>query len=373
MIIGIDISQIVYQTGVSRYTKDLVRNLLLADKDNEYKLYAGVFRQLPLILSFLRQLKNEGTKFKSFIYPISPKLADKFWNQWRLLEIENLIGHIDVWHSSNWTQPRTKAKKITTIHDLTPVLFPNYHDQLVVENFKRNLQLIEKNIDMVAVDSRATKDDLENNSSINRQKITVIYPSVNSIFCQKSKESIDNVKKKYKLEKPYILSVGTKEPRKNIKRLIEAFVSLGRSDIELVLVGKHGWGEKIVEMGNQIRELGFVDDEDLSILYSGAEAFVYPSLYEGFGFPVLEAMACGCSVITSNISSLPEVAGEAALLVYPKETKEIANAINTLLNDDKLRQKLVKNGLEQAKKFSWEKTAKEMLKIYQSLIKNPGD
>ncbi|PIP52869.1 hypothetical protein COX08_04140 [Candidatus Beckwithbacteria bacterium CG23_combo_of_CG06-09_8_20_14_all_34_8] len=367
MIIGIDISQIVYQTGVSRYTKDLVRNLLLADKENEYKLYAGVIRQLPQILNFLKQLKNDGAKFKSFIYPISPKLADKFWNQWRLLEIENLIGHIDVWHSSNWTQPPTKAKKITTIHDLTPVLFPNYHDQLVVENFKRNLQLIEKNIDMVTVDSRATKDDLVNNINIDRQKITVIYPGVDPIFCQKSKEGIDNVKKKYKLEKPYILSVGTKEPRKNIKRLIEAFVSLGRSDIELVLVGKRGWGEE-VEVGKaKVKELGFVEDKDLPALYSGAILFAYPSLYEGFGFPVLEAMACGCPVITSNISSLPEVVGQTALLVYPKETKEIANAINTLLNDDKLRQKLVKNGLEQAKKFSWEKTANQMIKTYQDI------
>ena len=178
---------------------------------------------------------------------------------------------------------------------------------------------------------------------------------------------VKTYKKKYKLEKPYILSVGTKEPRKNIKRLIEAFVSLGRSDIELVLVGKRGWGEE-VEVGKaKVKELGFVEDKDLPALYSGAILFAYPSLYEGFGFPVLEAMACGCPVITSNISSLPEVVGQTALLVYPKETKEIANAINTLLNDDKLRQKLVKNGLEQAKKFSWEKTANQMIKTYQDI------
>lgn len=365
MIIGIDISQIVYQTGVSRYTKDLVRSLLNFDKENTYKLYAGVLKQLPAINDFLNQLHNEGYNFKSYVYPIPPKLADKFWNHWRFFKIEKLVGKIDVWHSSNWVQPKTDAFKVTTIHDLTPILYPDYHDPLVISNFKRNLDLIEKYTDIVVVDSRATKQDLLTNSCISAQKIEVVYPGVDLRFAQVSSEQKNQMLQKYKLDNSYILSVGTREPRKNCRRLIEAFNSLDNKKTDLVLVGKYGWGKQEENRDKQIKELGFVHDNELISLYGAAKIFVYPSLYEGFGFPVLEAMACGCPVITSNISSLPEVVGDAALLVYPKDGKEIAKAMNALLADEKLRQNLVKKGLEQVKKFNWEKTAKEMIQIYQ--------
>lgn len=367
MIIGIDVSQIVYNTGVSRYTRELVRHLLQIDTENVYKLYAGALRQTLEIQTYFKDLRSSGLCFSEYLFPIPPKIADKFWNDWRFIDIESVIGPIDLFHSSNWTQPRTKAKKVTTVHDLTPALYPNYHDSLVIQNFKKNIQLIESQADLVFVDSKATEEDLVEHSSIPRQKIEVVYPGLNAKFRASSYEEITRVKQKYHLQKPYILTVGTKEPRKNIQRLIEAFESLNNGEINLVLVGKHGWGKDDMKVGDKklnIIELGFVADEELPALYSGAMLFAYPSLYEGFGFPVLEAMACGCPVITSNISSLPEIAGNAALLVYPKDVKEIAHALHTLISNRNLQRDLTKKGLIQAKKFSWEEAAKQTLKIY---------
>jgi len=371
MIIGIDISQIVYKTGVSRYTRELVKNLLKIDKDNQYKLYAGVLKQFPAVLNFIKELKAEGYKFQSYIYPIPPKFAEKYWNRWRVMDIERLIGKVDVFHCSDWTQPRCRGKKIATVHDLTPILFAKYHEAYLIDCFKQNLKLIEKEVDQVITVSKATEEDLVNNSIITRDKVEVIYSGVDKKFAPASETECNRVKTKYKLDKPYILSVGTKEPRKNIGRLIEAFQSLANQDIDLVLAGKYGWGENHMsnlksQMSN-IKEIGFVGDKDLPAFYSGAQVFAYPSLYEGFGMPILEAMACGCPVITSNISSLPEVAGDAALLVYPKDEKEIAKAMMALVDDEKLRNKLIKRGYEQVKKFSWQKTAEKTLELYHKI------
>jgi glycosyltransferase involved in cell wall biosynthesis len=168
------------------------------------------------------------------------------------------------------------------------------------------------------------------------------------------------VKKKYHLPAKYVLSLGTQEPRKNLKRLIEACADL---PYPLVLTGKHGWGDK-VEKPEHVMSLGYVDEVDLPGLYSGASVFCFPSLYEGFGFPVLEAMACGTPVVTSNISSLPEVGGEAAILIDPERVESIRQGI---LQADKERVTRIKAGLLQAQKFSWEKTAQQVLEVYEQV------
>jgi glycosyltransferase involved in cell wall biosynthesis len=163
--------------------------------------------------------------------------------------------------------------------------------------------------------------------------------------------------------------VATLEPRKNLKRIIEAFNLLKEKDLKLVIVGKSGWGQEINKLNlNEKANIiftGFADREDLSSLYSGAKCFVFPSLYEGFGLPILEAMKCGCPVVTSNLSSMPEVAGEAGILIDPLDTKKIAGGINQVISDKATTESLRKKGFEQVKKFSWEKTAEQTLKIYQ--------
>jgi len=213
---------------------------------------------------------------------------------------------------------------------------------------------------------------------LNRQSIKTIYLAAAKEFKQvKDKGKIESIKRKYAIKGEYVLSVGTQEPRKNIKRLIEAFIKLNHAKVSLVLVGKYGWGPTSSglpagEAGPKIITTGFVDDKDLAALYSGAEVFIYPSLYEGFGLPVLEAMQSGCPVITSNRSSTAEIAGQAGLLINPEDTEGMTRVLEKVLKDEGVRKEMIKKGLVQAKRFSWEKTAKETLTAYRKVV-NHGD
>ena len=369
MRIGIDISQVVYGTGVSRYTSELVRYLLELDKKNQYFLFAGVWRQRKKVENFLKNLKNKGYKFQSKIVLFPPKVADFVWNRLHIFPIERFTGPLNLFHSSNWAQPPASCPIVTTVHDLTPLKYPQAFDKSAIVSFKRNLYWVKKQAKFIIVDSKRTRKDLIR-EGFNEEKIKVIYLGVSKKFKPvKDKKKIEEIKKKYGIKGDYILSVGTLEPRKNTKRVIDVFTQLTAHNSQLVLVGKHGCGNQsksqITNHKSQIIFTGFIPDTDLPSLYSGAKLFVYPSLYEGFGLPVLEAMACGCPVITSNVSSLPEVAGNAALLVNPKSTKEIKKAMEKLLTSEKLRKSLVKKGLTQAKKFSWKKTARQTLEVYK--------
>ena len=353
MRIGIDISQIVYQTGVSRYTAELVENLLKIDQKNQYVLYAGSLRQRQILKAFVAKLPR---KVKLVLSPFSPKIADLIFNRCNL-PINRLIGNVNVFHASNWMIPKIECPIVTTIHDLTFLKFPEEHLPYYIAAHKRHLFRAKKAQVVITV-SQATKRDLIN-EGFATDKIHVVYEAAGSMF-KPVKAAV--VKAKYQLTKPFILSVGTREPRKNIKRLIQAWKPL-RRQYDLVIVGQFGWGEKTQVLPG-IKLLGFVPDEDLVGLYSGAQAFVYPSLYEGFGLPVVEALSCGCPVVTSNVSSLPEIGGEAAIYVDPLSVAAITSGIKTALESTS---KLRRLGLEQAKKFSWEKTARETLKIYEKV------
>lgn len=354
MRIGIDISQIVYQTGVSRYTAELVENLLKIDTGNQYVLYAGSLRARSIIRSFVAKLPRKTKLVLTFL---APKLADLAFNRLNL-PIDQWLGQIDVFHASDWTIPRTQASVVTTIHDLTFLKYPQDHLPGIVAAHKRHLNRTKNKAAATITVSQSTKRDLLN-QGFATDKVHVVYEAAGSIFKPVKSTS---VKSKYELTKPYILSIGTQEPRKNIKRLIEACKPF-RHQYDLVIVGKFGWGEKTQALPG-VRLLGFVPDEDLPGLYSGALAFVYPSFYEGFGLPVIEALSCGCPVVISNVSSLPEIGGEAAIYVDPLSAAGITSGIKTALEQT---QKLRHLGLEQAKKFSWEKTARETLKIYEKV------
>ena len=372
MIIGIDISQIVYETGVSRYTQDLVRNLLRVDRKNTYKLYAGVWKQKTKIEEYLASLTSEKLRFQEYLKPLPPKLAEIAFNDIRILGIDIFIGKCDIFHTSNWTQPHTHAKKVTTVHDLTPVLYSQYHTKAVIRNFKKNIALITKECQKVIAVSKATKNDLLNYTQIPAEKIEVVYSGIGDQFKPVRKlDIIQQTLKKYQINSDYLLSVATFEPRKNLKRVIAAFKVLSTSSLTLVLVGKYGWGSDSANILQQsgIKSLGFVPDQDLPSLYSAASGFVYVSEYEGFGFPVLEAMSCGCPVITSNVSSLPEVGGEAALLVDPQDTQAIKNAMYRISTDKQLYRDLKHASLKQAETFTWRKTAKKTLAIYRDVLK----
>jgi len=287
------------------------------------------------------------------------------------LPIENLIGPIDVFHSSDWTQPPTRAAKVTTIHDFGFIKYPDVAHPKIAAVMRRRLDLVKKESDLIIAVSEATKKDIVDLLGISAKKIRVIHEAVPEEFKSAPRKEVERIKKRYKIKGNYLLSVSTLEPRKNLKRIIEAFSQLStlNSQFNLVIVGKFGWGElpsSVIRHSSSIIFTGYVPNKELPALYSGASCFTYPSLYEGFGLPILEAFACQCPVVTSNISSMPEVAGQAAVLVDPLDVKDIARGIKEVLEN---RKKLIKAGSDRVKQFSWEKAAKETLKVYQEAAK----
>jgi len=357
MRIGVDISSIVYGTGVSVYTENLVRNLLLADKENDYVLFGGSLRRMGEIRVFLRTLK--GGSFTSKVLPIPPTMTDIIWNRLHLLPIEIFTGRTDVFHSSDWAQPPLAAFKITTVHDLAPIKLPRYTHPKIVSVHKARLNWVIKEVDRVIVPSQSTKADLAD-YGVNKDKIRVIPEAPSVIFKPAKKYEIERLKKKYKIFGKYLLAVGI-NPRKNTKRIIDAFhLTKAGEDIKLVLVGEQTFMK--VEEERNIRIVGHVLENEMSAFYSGAEALVYPSIYEGFGLPVLEAFACGCPVVTSDISSLPEVAGDAAILVDPYDVGAIVDGLKRALRNKKA---LASKGLARVEEFNWTNVAKRTLDVYK--------
>ena len=357
MKIGIDISQIVYDTGVSAYTKALVKALLAIDQENQYTLFGGSARLLPVLNDYVNSLQGNPEKK---VFPIPPTLADWLFNILRFPPIETLIGQVDVFHSSDWTQPKTSAAKVTTVHDLAPLRFPRETHPRIVAVHKRRLDLVKKEVDLVIVPSDATRDDLVD-FGVGAEKIRVI-PEAPTIIKQKATpEEIEAVKKKYKIDDQYLITVGVGK-RKNTKRLIKAFENarVGRN-LKLVLLGRNDLGYP-EERG--LRFTGHVTKEEYSALVSGAEALVYPSLFEGFGLPILEGFAAGVPVVTSNVSSLPQVAGEGAVMVNPYEVDSITEGIKEALKNPK---KLIQRGSKRLQDFSWEETARKTLAVYNEL------
>jgi glycosyltransferase involved in cell wall biosynthesis len=351
MKIAIDISQIVYGTGVSTYTKQLVKSLLKVDTENEYKLFAGVLQRHMDVLDVFPQAKT---------FPIPPIIADIIWNRFHILPIEKLIGNIDVLHTSDWTEPPSSAHKVTTVHDLYPLKFPRMVDPKVVAVLKRKISWVIKESKLVIVPSLSTKIDLVN-LGIKEDFIRTV-PEAPSL--QKANDlEVASVKKKYQIQGDYLVSIGVTE-LKNTKRIIEAFhLSSAGKELKLILVGRPS-GVKVQPERN-IRILGYIPQNDLAALLTGSRGLVYASLYEGYGIPILDAFACGVPVVTSNISSMPEVAGIAAVLVDPYDSASISEGIAKVLNGPKA---LIEKGFMRVSEFSWEKTAKQTLEVYRSAL-----
>jgi glycosyltransferase involved in cell wall biosynthesis len=376
MKIAIDISQIVYEgTGVANYTKELVRHLLMLDKGNEYLLFGASFGRQNILREYFKQVSNLNTKARAKFLPLPEKLVNTIWNTLHIVNIEKILGKIDIFHSSDWVQPPTQAKKITTVHDLVVYRFPDISHQYIVETQKKRLVWVKKECDKILADSLSTKQDLINILHFSAEKIDVVYPGINEIFKPATNEEKIRVKQRYNLLDNYILTVGTAEPRKNLSTAINAFgrflkhplISARMLPLQLVVVGRAGWGEKIKDT-SYIKNLDFVKNEDLPGLYSGATCLLYPSLYEGFGLPVIEAMACGTAVITSDRGSLKETAKDAALLVDPQSIEEIVIKMTQLFIDDNLRFSLIEKGKENISRFTWDKAAKEVKAIYEKVI-----
>lgn len=378
MIIGIDISSIPYGTGVSTYTLNLVRNLLKIDKINTYKLFFSSLRQpLPPEIKIL--LKTHPN-LKIYHYYFPPSLLEFLWNRLHIFPIEFFIGKCDIFHTWDWTQPPTIwAKTVTTVHDLVPFLYPETQHPTTIAVFKRKFKQALPRCSAFICVSQSTKADVKKLfPQITENKLSVIFEAAEEKYSQfsrlplqKRQRILTRFKKLHGLNH-YVLAQGTREPRKNLDRLIKAFELYRHrhpdSKIELAITGKYGWGQDIASKSkNYIKILGYIAEKDLVALHAAAICLCYPSLYEGFGLPVLKSLCVGIPVITSNISSLPEVAGPAAVYVDPHSLESIETGLEKVLGSNDLRVKLKKLGLRQSQKFSWSVMAAETLKIYQNL------
>ena len=253
MKIAIDLSQIIYGTGVSHYRENLVRNLLKIDSKNEYVLYAGSLRRKQDILNFFPQTK---------VFPIPPRLAHFVWNKLHILPIEKLIGQVDVIHTSDWAEPPSALPKITTIHDLVPLVLPKFTPKIIVETHKDRLKWVSKESRRIIAPSLATKEDLIK-LGINEDKITVIYEAPN--FSKATSSEVEAVKKKYSIHEDYIIMIGT-NPRKNIERSVKAFhLAKHGKNLKLLIIGENKGLRLEDERG--VRFLGFVSTSDLSSLF----------------------------------------------------------------------------------------------------------
>lgn len=361
MKIGIDVSQIVYGTGVSRYTKNLVEHVLDIDQKNQYVIYGGALRRMPDLRSFLNSIHAKNTKRQAI--PISPMMADFFWNRVHRLHIEKLIGKVDVLHTSDWAEPPSRAFKVTTVHDLAPILYPQFTPSKIVDVHTQRLEWVKKESDRIIVPSKAIQTDLIE-MGFDANKIRVIPEAPDNIFIPSTKDQIKQVKQKYGIQKNYLLAVGV-NPRKNLQRTIDAFRKLNTEKLfELVVVG-HPTMQ--FEFKEGIHVPGHIEDKDMPTVYSGAQALIYPSLYEGFGLPILEAMACKTPVVTSDVGSMKEIGENVAVLVDPESTDSIVKGIRKALTE---RNDYILKGMKRVKEFSWRKTAEETLKVYGETMEN---
>jgi glycosyltransferase involved in cell wall biosynthesis len=367
------------RVGMGVYVRGLLRSLSKIDKENEYFVILNKGKKdnfIPLQDNFHKIYT--GVTYSNY-------LKRDLWEQIYLPILLNRYN-IDVYHGPNYILPLFSNKKmILTIYDTT-ISFSNYGWYKPVSRYRvqKLLSLSAKKADKIITGSEHSKKDIISILGIPEEKIKVIYIGVDEEYkVIKDQSKLNLVKAKYGLNKKFILHVGSLNPRKNISRLIEAYNKLPlelSKEYQLVLVGGKGWRSneifaKIEKLGlnDKVLFTGFVEDDDLHLLMNAASLLVFPSLYEGFGIPPLEAMACGIPVVASNTSSIPEVVGDAALLFDPYNVEEMSVAIYKALTDEQLRNDLVKRGFERVKYFSWKKTAQETLAVYNEIYNSIGD
>ncbi len=352
--------------GIYYYTKEIINALAKIDSFNEYLIVRS---------------NSEGDISKNVKELIIPTVKFPGAAPYRLfvqiprtLVKEKVDIVLEPRHFGPFNLPKS-IKRITFIHDLTPFHHPEWHQ--FTSRFLQQLFLpsILKKTDHVLTNSEYTKQDIIQYFPITKDKITSTLLATETFF--KPQEDLDLLKK-LSVDSPYLLHVGTIEPRKNLTLLIEAFERLKQQSeqkLQLVLVGKKGWKSedvfKAIENSpykKDIKVLGYVERNALIALYSSAEAFVYPSLFEGFGLPLVEAMACACPIISSNAACLPEIADKAGLYFSPISSKELLHQLKFLLSTPSKKTELKRLSLQQATKFSWKKTAKETLAVFQLVM-----
>ncbi len=369
MIIGLDGNEanVKKRVGSGIYAFELIKQFS-KNKEHNFLIYLkeNPLEDLP---------KAENFRYTAF----GPK---KMWTQFALPLKLTFGQKPDVFFSLGHYGPRfSKVKYCITIFDLSYLHFPDLFREDDLYQLQRWSSYSIKNAFHIFTISKSTQDDITQNYGTTPSKISVTHIGYDQDkYKPQSKEKINKIKRKYKVDGDYIIFVGTLQPRKNIERLIEAFNKIIRNskfeirNLKLVIVGKKGWlyepiFEKVKKLNIEEKVIftDYVPDVDLPALLAGSKTYVLPSLWEGFGIPVVEAQACGVPVIVSNTSSLPEIVGDSAIMINPNSVYSIAKGIDRVLTDRNLRKKLIKKGFENIKRFSWQKCANQTIKILEKV------
>ncbi len=368
------------KAGIGNYVFHLVKGLADLDQSNHYYVFCG---------THWRREKREnmslfGTAPQNFTFSM-PRIPSNYFKLLMNVAANTtgkiLFRGIDLYHETDnvpFPAPR-RVKVVNTIHDLSRFLLPQiveFDAKKMVDYWNRNKKAMTE-VDRIITVSNHSKRDICEYLRVPEEKVTVVYNGISNLYRPLKPEILIKELQRLGLRDPYILYAGTITPKKNVGGLLRAYSLLSerRRDIPpLFLVGSKGWGSgpilKLIEelkISKQVNYMGYVSDRDLAVIYNGASIFMYPSFYEGFGFPPLEAMACGCPTIVSNVSSLPEVVGDAAELVDPKDHEEIACSIEKLLSDKAKQETMRQKGMARAQMFSWDDTVRKTLKLYEEL------
>ncbi|MBW3537875.1 glycosyltransferase family 4 protein [Candidatus Parcubacteria bacterium] len=365
------------KSGVYQYTKRLTEALLQIDQSNQYTIFGFLFFGKKIPSPPLGTRPNLSYRFIRFL----PGRVYSRLHKKRLAPPVDLLlrSRPDIFFFPHFVRYplALKEKSIIVIYDLSFIFQAKHSDQKNQWYLSRFVPRSIKKADHIVTISQNSQQELVEHYAVSPKRITIINPAVDhGIYNPRSRDEIGAIKNKFGLSDKYVLYTGTLEPRKNIVGLLNAYAALPKllqEGYALVLAGGKGWMDR--EILRRLKELedlnifltGYVPDEDLPALYSGASVFVYPSFYEGFGMPPLEAMACGVPVITSDNSSLPEVVGDAGIMIKAEDTKAITAAMERVLTHPKLAVGMRRKGLEQAKKFTWEGSARKLLKVLEKV------
>lgn len=371
MRIGIDASALVKEaSGIGLWIINVLNNIMKIDNENEYFLFTYDDIKIPFELKENWQIVYYGGEKKKQIRYLThmPKLLREY-------KIDVFVG------TRHYLPPfnKNKVKYLAIVHDLIPLYMPELFTKEHKLRFRIFTDICKHQAHEVVAVSEATKRDVMKYMKIDEKHIHVVYEAANSTFTtERNEESIKETMERYNIDSKYVLCLSTVEPRKNMLRTIKAYeqcILKNNLPYKLVIVGGSGWNNgEIYDYVQQSEDLkkhviftGYVSNQDVANIYSNASLFIYASLCEGFGLPILEAMQCGIPVITSNISSMPEVAGDACELIDPYNMEQLQESITKILSDPNLQKRMVEKGIRQAKKFSWEKCAKEILDIIISM------
>jgi glycosyltransferase involved in cell wall biosynthesis len=355
--------------GIGTYVRNLLRYLARIDKNTEYVLFCRA--------DDCATIEESGENFRAV-----PELARQYSIKEQLrIPLDLRREKIDLFHAPHYVLPALiPCKAVVTIHDCIHLRFPQYLPSRLGYAYARtSMWIATHRSTRVLTVSEASKRDILKYFHVPQHKIDVIYNGIDERFGETpSPDEVLRVRERYQLNDPFVLYAGNIKPHKNLERLIEAFHLLrrnGHETVKLLIIGdeisKYATLRRAVhkyKLHKHVRFFGFVPDKTLAVLYRLARVFVFPSLYEGFGLPPLEAMASGTPVITSNVSSLPEVVGDAALLIDPYEPAAIAQAMHRVLTEPSLREDLRRRGLLRVKDFSWERSIRRVHEIYQEVL-----